>query len=126
LRPALDAEKKEGTVKPRGKKEKKKEKKKEQTSSTVIKREVFLTELMIVLRSRGRIVRKLITSTEIPFFSRRAAASIDLPTAREKVTNVMSLPIKRDVKELSDREPEAKKRSQHKNTNLRVGSSLYQ
>merc|ERR1711879_124542 len=59
---------------------------------TVFKRFVFLTEFVIVSTSNGRIERKLITSTEIPSFSRTSAAFNDSPTILWKVTIVISDP----------------------------------
>jgi len=54
---------------------------------------VFLTELMMVSRSRGLMERRLITSASMPYFLERAsAATRDWPTQREKVTMVRSLP----------------------------------
>mmetsp|Transcript_4739 Transcript_4739/g.6508 ORF Transcript_4739/g.6508 Transcript_4739/m.6508 type:complete len:240 (-) Transcript_4739:445-1164(-) len=63
-----------------------------QPSSTVTTRWVFFTDSMIVLRSRGRSVLRLMTSTLMPSSSSVLATSSDTPTIREKVTMVTSLP----------------------------------
>jgi hypothetical protein len=61
--------------------------------STAIMVPVFLTELMMVSRSRGLMERRLMTSASMPyFFWRASAATRDWPTQREKVTMVRSLP----------------------------------
>lgn len=64
-----------------------------QAPSTVMMWWVFLTELAIVSISIGLIVRKLITSHEIPLsFSNCCAACNDQPTKRELATMVISFP----------------------------------
>mmetsp|Transcript_9279 Transcript_9279/g.36263 ORF Transcript_9279/g.36263 Transcript_9279/m.36263 type:complete len:211 (-) Transcript_9279:414-1046(-) len=63
-----------------------------QPSSTVIRREVLRTDLSMESRSRGRIVRRLITSAEMPLASSSLAASRATPTMRLNVTMVTSVP----------------------------------
>ena len=61
-------------------------------SSTVMQREVFLTELTIVSRSIGLIVLRSITSAEMPIFSSSSAASNAYFRTREKPIIVISEP----------------------------------
>lgn len=64
-----------------------------QPPSTVTKWFVFITDLMIVSSSIGRIVRRLMTSHCTPICSNSFAASRQTPTNRENDTTVTCLPV---------------------------------